>query len=93
MQRADLEALDQDRGVGAGQAVAVQCGDQGVLHRQADPGEIGWVFQLRRDADDAAGAGGLLAGEGHDFVEGQDGLLIVPGRVARTQLGQALAGA
>ena len=87
LQGSGLETLDQDRGVGAGQAAALQRGDEGVLHRQAEGGEIRRVFQLGRHGDGAPGPGRCVAGDGDDLVEGQDRLLTVIGGAARSKRG------
>ena len=69
--------------IGAGQAAALQRCDDGVLHRQAEGGEIRGVLQLGGDAD--AGCGGDV----EDLVEGQDRLLTVEGGVGGAEVGQA----
>ncbi len=90
-QRTDLETLDQNRGVGAGQAFAMQGGEEGRLHVQTKSGEVGGVFEFRCDPDGSARSDRLFASDINDVGEGQDAL-VSEGDVGGTQGGQAFSG-
>ena len=88
-----LEGLEHHPGVAPVQAVVAQGGEDGVLERQPDRGEVRRRLELDVQPDLAVPAPGLLGQQQEQLVEGGDLEPAVPPGVARPPLGQPLDGA